>query len=116
MENLTSSFFQITEYADGCMKACMILARLFALALGMEMNYFERPGFFDNPTCMLGMNHYHFPTAKLWQDESDPFGVKPHLDSGIFTLLLTDGTQGLERCINRKVRKVYVFLREKSHT
>ena len=25
------------------------------------------------------------------------------MDSGIFTLLLTDGTQGLERCVNRKV-------------
>lgn len=85
------------------MKACIILARLFALALGVEMNYFEQPGFFDNPTSMLGMNHYHFPAANLWRDENDPFGVKPHLDSGIFTLLLTDGTQGLERCINRKV-------------
>ena len=101
---------QITEYSDRCMKACQILAQLFALALGLEQNYFEP--FFDHPTCMLGMNYYHFPTAKLWQDENDPFGVKPHLDSGIFTLLLTDGSEGLERCINRKVRKTLFYQNE----
>ena len=50
------------------------------------------------------MNHYHFPdAAKIWQNDNDPFGIKPHLDSGIFTLLMSDGSEGLERCINRKV-------------
>ena len=49
------------------------------------------------------MNHYHFPNAALWQNENDRFGVKPHLDSGIFTLLLTDGSDGLERCANHTV-------------
>ena len=68
------------------------------------MEYFEQPGFFDNPTCLLCMNHYHFPeAAKIWQNDNDPFGVKPHLDSGIFTLLMSDGVDGLERCVNRKV-------------
>ena len=85
------------------MRSCRILARLFALALGQEIEYFEQPGFFDNPTCLLGMNYYHFENnGRLWQD-GDPYGIKPHMDSGIFTLLLTDGSQGLERCINRKV-------------
>ena len=96
--------FQISEYANRCWKACRTLARLFALALGVKMEYFEQPGFFDNPTCLLCMNHYHFPeAAKIWQNDNDPFGVKPHLDSGIFTLLMSDGVDGLERCINRKV-------------
>ena len=57
--------FQITDYANKCIKSCRILARLFALALGQELTYFEKPGFFDNPTCMLGMNYYHFDT--LWR-------------------------------------------------
>ena len=96
-------FFQISEYANECWKACRTLARLFALALGVEMEYFEQPGFFDNPTCLLGMNHYHFPQSQLWRNENDPYGVKPHLDSGIFTLLMTDGSEGLERCVNHKV-------------
>jgi hypothetical protein len=39
---------------------------------------------------------------KTWE-HGDPFGIKPHMDSGIFTLLLTDGNPGLERCVNRKV-------------
>ena len=93
--------FQISEYANRCWKACRTLARLFALALGVEMEYFEQPGFFDNPTCLLCMNHY--PNVALWRNDKDPFGIKPHLDSGIFTLLMSDGSEGLERCINRKV-------------
>ena len=51
---------------------------------------------------VAGMNYYHFPSANLWK-EGEPYGVKPHMDSGIFTLLLTDGTDGLERCVNRRV-------------
>ena len=85
------------------MKACQCVARLFALALGENLHYFEQPGFFDQPTCMLGMNHYHHTAANLWKNEGDICGVKPHMDSGIMTLLLTDGTEGLERCVNRKV-------------
>ena len=85
------------------MDACKILARLFALALNLPVDYFEQPGLFDNPTCMLGMNSYNFPSAKMWEDETDAYGIKPHMDSGIFTLLLTDGSDGLERCVNRKV-------------
>ena len=53
-------YFQITDYANTCMRSCRILARLFAIALGQEPTYFEKPGFFDNPTCLLGMNFYHF--------------------------------------------------------
>ena len=30
-------------------------------------------------------------------------GIRPHLDSGIFTFLLTNGVQGLERCVNNQV-------------
>ena len=85
------------------MKSCKTLARLFAIALSLPVDYFEQPGFFDNPTCMLGMNTYYFPKANVWKSEKDPYGIKPHMDSGIFTLLLTDGSDGLERCVNRKV-------------
>ena len=76
-----------------------MLNQILALALGLDKNYFNQPGFFDNPTCLLGMNHYQFRT----QDASNVIGIKPHLDSGVFTLLITDGSEGLERCVNRKV-------------
>ena len=47
------------------MDACSTLARLFALALSLPLEYFEQPGFFDNPTCMLGMNTYYFPKVRM---------------------------------------------------
>ena len=50
-----------------------------------------------------------FKADHLWT-KGHPYGIKPHMDSGIFTLLLTDGTQGLERCVNRKVIKFFVQL------
>ena len=49
------------------MDACSTLARLFALALSLPLEYFEQPGFFDNPTCMLGMNTYYFPKVRYVQ-------------------------------------------------
>ena len=101
---IKKTIFQVSKYAEICHNACKTLAKIFALSLGIPMDYFETPGFFDNPTCLLGMNNYHFPESKLWRNEKDPFGIKPHMDSGIFTLLLTDGSEGLERCINRKVQ------------
>ena len=87
MKTRIADILQVSEYASICSKACITLSRLFALALGLPMEYFEQPGFFDNPTCLLGMNSYHFPHSEIWRNEEDPYGIKPHMDSGTHTLL-----------------------------
>ena len=57
---LSPTLIQATNYAGKCLNACRVLARLFARALGVDPDFFDRPGYFDNPTCLLGMNFYHF--------------------------------------------------------
>jgi hypothetical protein len=40
--------FQIETYSSKCLNACRVLARLFALALGLDKNHFDQPGNFCN--------------------------------------------------------------------
>ena len=104
------------------------MQKLLALSLGLDRDFFDQAGYFDKPTCLLGVNRYKFPTqmkngepipAEIYQRwiEGDPLGIRPHLDSGIFTFLLTNGVQGLERCANNQVSKnmVLVFLGDCPH-
>ena len=106
--------FQWEDYADRCLKAAKVLQKLLALSLGLDRDFFDQDGYFDKPTCLLGVNRYKFPThmkngdpipKEIYQRwiEGDPLGIRPHLDSGIFTFLLTNGVQGLERCVNNQV-------------
>ena len=107
--------FQWEDYADRCLKAAKVLQKLLALSLGLDRDFFDQDGYFDKPTCLLGVNRYKFPThmkngdpipKEIYQRwiEGDPLGIRPHLDSGIFTFLLTNGVQGLERCVNNQVK------------
>eukprot|EP00658_Telonema_sp_P-2_P062707 TRINITY_DN51392_c0_g1_i1.p1 TRINITY_DN51392_c0_g1~~TRINITY_DN51392_c0_g1_i1.p1 ORF type:complete len:182 (-),score=13.82 TRINITY_DN51392_c0_g1_i1:159-704(-) len=60
----------------------------------MPRGHFDTPGLFDQPTWLLGMVRY------LAQQPGSrrQYGIAPHQDSGIFTLLYTDGGAGLEMC------------------
>lgn len=111
------SFLQWVDYAERCLKAAKVLQKLLALSLGLDRDFFDQAGYFDKPTCLLGINRYKFPTKmkngdpippemyQRWK-EGDALGIRPHLDSGIFTFLLTNGVQGLERCVNNQVSPI----------
>lgn len=83
------------EYSAVLLGVSRRLRQAIAASLGMPSEYFDAPGLFDRPTWLLGFVHYSH-TA------SDPgmgvFGIKPHQDDGIFTLLHTDGSRGLQIC------------------
>jgi len=82
-------------YASLALQASCDLRRCIAEALDLDRNFFEDPSFFDRAPWLLGMVCY-LPVA------SDPargrFGIAPHQDDGIFTLLHTDGLPGLQFC------------------
>jgi len=112
------------DYAARCLKAAKILQKLLALSLGLDKDFFDQDGYFDKPTCLLGVNRYKFPTKlktgepispeiyQRWID-GDPLGIRPHLDSGIFTFLLTNGVQGLERCVNNQAATLGINFEER---
>jgi len=68
----------------------------------MPRDYFDRPGLFDRGTWLLGFVRYQArgsrPAHGLCDRGSRRFGIAPHQDDGIFTLLHTDGSPGLQIC------------------
>jgi len=83
------------NYASLLCRCSCELRKQLAEALGMSRDYFEAPGLFDTSPWLLGMVHY-MPTPS--DVAKGCFGIAPHQDDGIFTLLHTDGTPGLQIC------------------
>ncbi len=88
------------DYAQSMLDISTILRQLIAVALGLDHTFFEGPGYFDQPTWVLGLVHY---AALQSNEEKGMFGIRPHCDSGMFTLLLGDGNPGLQVCLDKSV-------------
>jgi isopenicillin N synthase-like dioxygenase len=68
------------------------LTTLFTEALGLERDYFEERTAHSLDT--LRVNYFEgLPGQQVLDDQ---FGIGPHTDYGILTVLLADGTPGLE--------------------
>lgn len=63
-----------------------------AACLGQSPEFFE-PAFADAPMSL--MRGIHYPPRPSWATEID-FGIAPHTDYGCVTLVVSDGTPGLE--------------------
>lgn len=68
------------------------LLRVFATALGMEDGFFLQ----YCKTPMVQMRLFHYPPQTTIPDEDTGFGVAPHTDYGMITLLSQDPIGGLE--------------------
>ena len=90
--------FRVWNFATKLVEVSVVLRTLLAVALGLPADFFDRKGLFDMSTWILGMVHY----LPVQSDElSGKFGIRPHCDAGIFTLLMTDGSPGLEYSPNQ---------------
>ncbi|KAH8653599.1 hypothetical protein BX600DRAFT_515862 [Xylariales sp. PMI_506] len=78
------------EYQRELLKLARKLMRSFALALGVEENYFD--DVVTAPFISILLQHYH-PTGEDWE-EKDSFGA--HTDYETFTILAQDPVGGLE--------------------
>ena len=74
------------------------LRRLLAVALQLPSEFFDQAGYFDNPTWILGLTNYQ---AVRSDEQAGVYGIRPHCDSGMFTLLLSDGQPGLQVCLDK---------------
>ncbi|KAJ4713829.1 2-oxoglutarate (2OG) and Fe(II)-dependent oxygenase superfamily protein [Melia azedarach] len=73
-----------------------VVARLVALALGLDIDYFNQPKMLGETTaCLCSVLHYGDPG----NDSSMlDIGAVGHTDVGLFTLVATDGISGLDVC------------------
>ncbi|XP_024009702.1 2-oxoglutarate-Fe(II) type oxidoreductase isoform X2 [Eutrema salsugineum] len=80
------------KYHQEALKVCKVIARILALALDLEADYFDTPEMLGNPIAVMRLLHY--------EGKSDPskgiYACGAHTDYGMMTLLATDGVMGLQ--------------------
>jgi len=80
----------LLEYFNVLRDFSRYVLEVFAIGLGLERDYFAR--FYTKPLMQLRLMHYpSHPVASRV-----PYGVRPHCDAGAFSMLMQDGTGGLE--------------------
>ncbi|WJX54214.1 RING-type E3 ubiquitin transferase [Trifolium repens] len=76
------------------------VARMIALALGLDANFFYKPETFGEPIVIVRPLHYQ---DKIPDPSQGLYAAGAHTDYGLITLLATDGVQGLQICKNKDV-------------
>ena len=89
---------EVSEYSKLMLELSVKLRSILAVALGLEFDFFSSPGYFDYPTWLLGFVHYFSGSPS--SPQTGLYGIRPHTDSGIFTLLASDGQPGLQVCLH----------------
>ncbi|CAH2035377.1 unnamed protein product [Thlaspi arvense] len=82
------------KYHQEALRVSKDIARLLALALDLDVNYFDSTEMLGKPIATMRLLHY--------QGISDPskgiYACGAHSDYGMMTLLATDGVMGLQIC------------------
>ncbi|CAH1447762.1 unnamed protein product [Lactuca virosa] len=85
------------KYHQQALEVVKKIARLIALSLDLDADFFEQPEMLGKPIAVLRLLHY----GVLGQ-VSDPlkgiYGAGAHSDYGLITLLATDSVSGLQIC------------------
>mmetsp|Transcript_2912 Transcript_2912/g.4423 ORF Transcript_2912/g.4423 Transcript_2912/m.4423 type:complete len:333 (-) Transcript_2912:171-1169(-) len=91
-EDLAPNFrAKILSYYDAASEVSQQLLVAIARCIGLPAEYFS--SCFTCPMSLLRGNYY--PPRPDWASEKD-FGIAPHTDYGCLTLVVSDGTPGLE--------------------
>ena len=79
----------VVAYCDAMESLCLKLLPVYAVAFGLEPDFFETA--FAEPQYTLRLSHY--PPSEA--GEADQFGVAPHTDSSFLTVLAQSQLPGL---------------------
>ncbi|KAG2327993.1 hypothetical protein Bca52824_010721 [Brassica carinata] len=86
------------KYHQEALKVCKSISRILALALDLDVDYFDTPEMLGNPIAVMRLLHY--------EGKSDPsrgiYACGAHSDFGMMTLLATDGVMGLQQICKDK--------------
>ncbi|XP_062090894.1 2-oxoglutarate-Fe(II) type oxidoreductase hxnY-like isoform X2 [Humulus lupulus] len=90
------------KFHQEALEVSRAVARIIALALGLDKNFFDKPEMLGEPIATLRLLHYG------GQVTSDPskgiFGAGAHSDFGLITLLATDDVLGLQICKDKDAK------------
>ncbi|KAK8970446.1 hypothetical protein KSP40_PGU015880 [Platanthera guangdongensis] len=83
------------QYHKDSFKVALSMAKIIALALDLDPDFFDKPEIFGEPIATLRLLHYE---GKVSNPSMGIFGCGAHSDFGFITLLTTDDVVGLQ-CI-----------------
>uniref|UniRef100_A0ACD5YVE2 Uncharacterized protein n=1 Tax=Avena sativa TaxID=4498 RepID=A0ACD5YVE2_AVESA len=82
-------------YHAAALAAGKRIVSLIALSLDLEADFFQNIGAFDRPSALVRLLHY---SGEVNESDKGNYGASAHSDYGMITLLVTDGTPGLQIC------------------
>ncbi|XP_058213896.1 2-oxoglutarate-Fe(II) type oxidoreductase hxnY-like [Rhododendron vialii] len=82
-------------------KVAKAVARIIALALNLEIDYFDRQEMLGKPIATLCLLHYE---GRISDPVKGIFGAGAHSDFGFITLLATDDNYGLQICKDKDAK------------
>ncbi|KAM3398240.1 2-oxoglutarate-Fe(II) type oxidoreductase hxnY isoform X1 [Capsicum galapagoense] len=83
------------KYHQEALEVIKGISRLIALALDLDVDFFDQPELLGRPIATLRLLHYE---GKLSDPSNGIFGAGAHSDYGLITLLATDNVCGLQIC------------------
>ncbi|GJN32180.1 hypothetical protein PR202_gb20664 [Eleusine coracana subsp. coracana] len=94
------------QYHREALRVAKSVARIIALALDLDVDFFDRPEMLGKPIATLRLLHYEGgqKTGKVSNPARGVFGAGAHSDYGLITLLATDDVVGLQICKDRNAQ------------
>ncbi|CAN6989521.1 hypothetical protein IGI04_002829 [Brassica rapa subsp. trilocularis] len=74
-------------------RVCKSIARIMALALDSDVNYFDTPDMLGNPIADMILFHYE---GVVFNPSKGIYACGAHCDFGMLSLLATDDVMGLQ--------------------
>ncbi|CAA0838624.1 2-oxoglutarate (2OG) and Fe(II)-dependent oxygenase superfamily protein [Striga hermonthica] len=89
------------KYHQEALEVARAVSRLIALALDLNIDFFDQPELLGNPIATLRLLHYEDRTS---EPDKGIFGAGAHSDYGLITLLATEDVDGLQICKDKDAK------------
>ncbi|XP_038695363.1 2-oxoglutarate-Fe(II) type oxidoreductase hxnY-like isoform X2 [Tripterygium wilfordii] len=100
--DLLSGWRQTMErYHGEALEVARKVARIIALALDLDVDFFDKAEMLGNPISIMRLLHYE---GKVSDPAKGLYGAGAHSDYGLITLLVTDDIYGLQICKNKDAK------------
>eukprot|EP00262_Sarcandra_glabra_P015712 TRINITY_DN4907_c0_g2_i1.p1 TRINITY_DN4907_c0_g2~~TRINITY_DN4907_c0_g2_i1.p1 ORF type:complete len:300 (-),score=49.82 TRINITY_DN4907_c0_g2_i1:378-1232(-) len=89
------------KYQQVALEVAKAIARIIALALDLDGDFFDKPEMLGEPIATLRLLHYE---GRASNPLKGIYGAGAHSDFGLLTLLATDDVVGLQICKDKDAR------------
>ncbi|CAI0628643.1 unnamed protein product [Linum tenue] len=86
------------KFHQQALEVARAVARIIALALDLEADFFDKPEMLGHPIAVMRLLHYG---GQVSDPSKGLYGAGAHSDYGLITLLATDDVYGLQICKNK---------------